>query len=150
MKQTETPLQTDNRKIYENKIWVCNRINQHFTIVSPGGGGVNQYIRKDIRLEGQTLILALTTLNNFIQDDPIIGRNRLLINFNKLDGQNNLLPLIYNSKNWNYYKFEGFKRYSLIARVWGGQEEFDVDLFEILIDQSEDIEFYSHPINILY
>jgi len=146
MKQTEIPLQTDleRSKIYLNKLWVCNHIIDD--LIFKNGPGYPQYIRKDYPLRGQTLILAVTNYNNYILDAIL---QRLVVTFNRKSskGNSNILPLIYNSKNWNYYKFEGFDNYSIIYRAWGLEENCKLDIYEILIDQSEDIEIYSHPIN---
>jgi len=144
MKQTESPLQTDleRSKTYLNKLWTCNHIT---TVIPEGPGGTVIYVRRDISLRGQTLILCVTAHNTW---DIDLNSELVFIKFNKHGIRNDIFPLKYSSNSDLYYKFEGYDNYSLICFTGGETESYTLDIWEILIDQSEDMEIYSHPVNV--
>jgi hypothetical protein len=141
MKQTQAPLQADKNENYANKLWTCIKINESF--IFKIGPGARQFIRNKVKLRGQTLILGIFPESNYTND---FVNTRLEIQLNKRPDNQDWFPLYcYSSLQLeqggiNWYKFEGFEEYSLVARVFGLEEHFDVKLIEIIIDQTEDFD----------
>jgi len=141
MKQTQTPLQTDKNDNYLNKLWTCIKINE--TFIFKIGPGVRQFIRNKVKIRGQTLILGIFPESNYYND---FINTRLEIQLNKRPDNQDWLPLYrYNITQIGqggiiWFKFEGFEEYSLVARVFGLEETFNVKMIEIIIDQTEDFD----------
>lgn len=150
MKQQQQTLQTDlNKKHYLSKLWHCKHISQ---LINYQGALPTVFrLRENFPLRGQSLILRVTpfsTFSNEYQDKMF----RLYCLFNKHNRQSlDKFPLFNPNGETNlnsaetFYKFEGYESYSLYATIWGLEEQYYLDMYEILCDQTEDISVYSLP-----